>query len=147
MSLLMELRISCYVGHYDSHVGVYIGCRYVVDARGFDYGVCITKLSARLWTHWHRHPRIKYTQTALSAPDPAQINGTTGRYSIVWLQLALNRQLAAGCIQGAELTVDGVYGIKTVKMVAKYWQRKGWLEESEVWSVGRGTVKALGKGG
>ncbi|MDE7325768.1 MAG: hypothetical protein K2N63_05775, partial [Lachnospiraceae bacterium] len=131
---------------YKGHVGVYIGGGYVVEARGFDYGVCITPLKGRPWTHWYKHPRIKYTQTALPAPDPAQINGTTGRYSIVWLQLALNRQLAAGCIQGAELAVDGVYGIKTAKMVAKYWQRKGWSEESEVWSVGRGTVKALGKG-
>ena len=130
---------------FDGHVGVYIGGGYVVEARGFDYGTCLTKLSARPWTHWYKHPRIKYTQTALPAPEPAKVGKATSRYSVVWLQLALNRQLAAGYIQGTALTVDGVYGAKTARVVAEYWRKKNWSKETEVWSVGKNTVKALQK--
>ena len=130
---------------YPGYVGVYIGGGYVVEARGFDYGVCITRLSTRPWTHWYRHNRIKYTDAVLPAPELMQINGTTDRYSVVWLQLALNRQIEAGYIQGAALAVDGVYGAKTAQAVAAYWQRKGWSKEAEVWSMGKGTVKALQK--
>ncbi len=130
---------------YPGHVGVYIGGGYVVEARGFDYGVCITQLKSRPWTHWYRHNRIKYVDAALTTPEPAQINGTTSRYSVVWLQLALNQQLVAGYIQGTMLDVDGVYGAKTARTVAEYWQRKGWSKEVEVWSIGKGTVKALQK--
>jgi hypothetical protein len=34
------------------HVGMYIGAGQVIEARGADYGVVITKLSDRAWTHW-----------------------------------------------------------------------------------------------
>ena len=150
------------------HVGVYIGGGYVVEARGFDYGVCLTKLSERPWTHWYRHPKIRYAGTALPAPSPAKVGKTTDKYSIVWFQLALNRQIAAGELAGARpaagqlrenrqgmpaaggsfpepLTVDGVYGSKTAAAAAAYWQRKGWSKKAEVWSVGENTVKALAR--
>lgn len=45
---------------YKGHVGVYIGGGKVIEARGFNYGVCITNLSARPWTHWYEHPEIEY---------------------------------------------------------------------------------------
>ncbi len=127
------------------HVGVYIGGGYVVEARGFEYGVCLTKLPERPWTHWYRHPKIRYAVKALPAPSPMKVGKTTGRYSIVWLQLALNRQIAAGYITGPALAVDGVYGSKTAKAAAAYWQRKGWSKKAEVWSVGANTVKALAR--
>lgn len=130
---------------YKGHVGIYIGGGYVVEARGFDYGVCITQLKSRPWTHWYRHNRIKYVDAALTTPEPAQINGVTDRYSVVWLQLALNKQIKADYIQSAELTVDGVYGAKTARAVAEYWCKRGWSKENEVWGVGKGTVKALQK--
>lgn len=132
---------------YPGHVGVYIGGGYVVEARGFDYGVCITRLSTRLWTHWYRHPKIRYTGTALPAPSPAKVGRQTGRYSIVWLQLALNRQIAAGYIDSVvPLTVDGEYGRKTANAAGAYWRKKGWTKKLEVWSVGKNTVKALQRG-
>lgn len=130
---------------YPGHVGVYIGGGYVVEARGFDYGVCLTRLTARPWTHWYRHNRIKYTDTALPMPESAQINKVTSRYSIIWLQLALNRQIAAGNIKGEILDVDGVYGSRTAAITAVYWQHKGWTEKTEVWGVGKNTIKALGR--
>lgn len=45
---------------YPGHVGVYAGSGKVIEARGFDYGVCITDLSKRPWTHWYKHPMIDY---------------------------------------------------------------------------------------
>ena len=130
---------------YPGHIGVYIGGGYVVEARGFDYGVYLTELSERPWTHWYRHPRIKYEKTALPVPGPQKVGKETGWYSIVWLQLALNRQIAAGDIAGPALTVDGVYGDRTAKAVAAYWQKKGWSAKTEVWGVGANTVKALAR--
>lgn len=131
---------------YKGHVGVYIGGGYAVEARGFNYGVCITKLSARPWTHWYRHPKVKYAGDVLPAPCPAKVGRTTDRYSVVWLQLALNRQITFGYIEGALLDVDGIYGSKTAAAAAAYWQRKGWTKKGEVWGVGKSTIRALGKG-
>ncbi len=34
------------------HVGIYIGNGEVIEARGVDYGVVVTKLSSRAWTHY-----------------------------------------------------------------------------------------------
>lgn len=130
---------------YQGHVGVYIGGGYVVEARGFNYGVCITALKSRPWTHWYKHPQITYADTTLPAPSPAKVSKTTDRYSIVWLQLMLNKQLAAGYITGKALVVDGAYGSKTAAAAAAYWQKKGWTTSAAVWSVGANTIKALQK--
>ena len=35
-----------------THVGVYIGNGYVIEAKGHAYGVKKTKLSSGSWTHW-----------------------------------------------------------------------------------------------
>lgn len=130
---------------YKGHVGVYIGGGYVVEARGFDYGTCITALKNRPWTHWYKHPKISYSGTALPTPSPQKVNKSTDRYSVVWLQLALNRQIREGYITGKALTVDGVYGSNTAKIVGAFWRKKGWTTKNEVWGVGKNTLKALSK--
>lgn len=53
---------------FDGHVGVYIGNGEVIEARGFDYGVVKTKLSARPWKRWGKCPYITYE----AAKKPAQ---------------------------------------------------------------------------
>lgn len=128
---------------YPGHVGIYIGGGYVVEAKGFDYGVCLTALKSHPWTHWYKHPRIKYSSKVMLTPSPQKIGKTTDIYSVVWLQLALNRQITEGIIQGKPLVVDGVYGIKTAMMAAIYWRNKGWTRKTEVWGVGKNTIKAL----
>ncbi len=45
----------------DGHTGVYIGSGYVVEARGFNYGVVKTPLNSRGWTSWGKCPWITYT--------------------------------------------------------------------------------------
>ena len=45
---------------YKGHVGVYIGGGYVIEARGFNYGVVKTALKERKWTDWYKNPFINY---------------------------------------------------------------------------------------
>ncbi len=42
------------------HVGVYVGNKKVIEARGFNYGVVETALEKRGWTHWGKCPWITY---------------------------------------------------------------------------------------
>lgn len=42
------------------HVGVYAGNGQVVEARGADYGVVVTRLADRAWTHWGRLKWLEY---------------------------------------------------------------------------------------
>ena len=58
------------------HVGIYIGNGYVIEARGFDYGVVKTLLKDRNWTHWGKCPYITYTDTKPIKND----SGTTVIY-------------------------------------------------------------------
>ena len=53
------------------HVGVYVGGGYVVEARGFSYGVQRNKLSARSFTAWGLCPYIEYTAEELAAAKAA----------------------------------------------------------------------------
>lgn len=46
--------------HKSGHVGIYIGNGEVIEARGHDYGVVITKLSSRNWKNWAKIPGLKY---------------------------------------------------------------------------------------
>lgn len=62
--------------HMDGHVGVYIGNGEVVEARGIDYGVVITKLTERPWKNWGKLPGVEYTKPA------------TVPKSITWAELA-----------------------------------------------------------
>lgn len=50
------------------HVGLYIGAGQVIEARGADYGVVITKLSERPWTHYGMASHIVFDVPAEEAP-------------------------------------------------------------------------------
>jgi hypothetical protein len=45
---------------FDGHVGIYIGKGLVIEAKGHAYGVVITALDSRPWTHWGYCPWIEY---------------------------------------------------------------------------------------
>jgi len=73
----------------DGHVGVYVGNGDVIEARGFDYGVCKTKLKDRPWKNWGMHLMIDYgkvdapaqtTSTSMptGAPRPTLKKGSKG---------------------------------------------------------------------
>lgn len=53
------------------HVGVYIGGGYAIEARGFNYGVVKTKVSARGWKNWSFMPSslLEYDTMDGNVPD------------------------------------------------------------------------------
>lgn len=51
-----------------THVGVYIGNNEVIEARGADYGVVVTKLSSRSWTHCGTFKWIVYDLSDKNSP-------------------------------------------------------------------------------
>lgn len=57
------------------HIGVYVGGGYVVEARGFSYGVQRNKLSARGFKYWGVCPYIEYTAEEITLAQAA-VNGT-----------------------------------------------------------------------
>lgn len=44
------------------HVGVYIGGGEAIEARGTEYGVVLTKIADRGWTHWLEYPGLLYVR-------------------------------------------------------------------------------------
>lgn len=62
---------------FDGHVGVYIGNGEVIEARGFDYGVVKTKLSARPWKRWGLCPWITYPSDEKPAESPKKAETAT----------------------------------------------------------------------
>lgn len=128
------------------HFGVYIGGGYVVEAKGIDYGVCITRLSDTKWLKWFDHPWITYKENRL--PDPTKkICKSSSIYDIVWLQIQLNYQIMAKHIDVPKLTVDGQYGAKTEKAVSaikEYLRGTKWYESGSGASVGTKVIKYLG---
>lgn len=57
------------------HIGVYVGDGYVVEARGFAYGVQRNKLSKRAFTQWGLYPYVEYTPEQVALAEAA-MNGT-----------------------------------------------------------------------
>ncbi|KAL0221144.1 hypothetical protein RCL1_000998 [Eukaryota sp. TZLM3-RCL] len=46
------------------HIGYYVGNGTVIESRGTRYGVVLTQLKERPWTHWFKHRHIKYNTFA-----------------------------------------------------------------------------------
>jgi cell wall-associated NlpC family hydrolase len=113
---------------FKGHVGVYIGNGLVAEARGFDYGVCITKLEERQWTHLYKHNSISY-DPADSVPT-SDITPTSRVTDILWLQWRVG-----------EVT-DGKYGPDTAEAYRNFTRYKGWQQPTG-WYVGKNGIKAL----
>lgn len=126
---------------YPGHVGVYIGYGLVVEAKGFDDGTVITKLSDRPWTHWYEHKEIEIVSDKLEVPSEPIIK-TSEVYNIVWLQIMLNQQILRGRIKCKELVVDGKYGDKTASAIRLWQAYKKWTVGTGFF-VGVNTIKSL----
>lgn len=45
---------------FNNHIGIYVGNGNVIEARGFNHGVQLTRLSQRPWREWSECPFIAY---------------------------------------------------------------------------------------
>lgn len=127
---------------YKGHVGVYIGNGEVIEARGFDYGVVKTKLSARKWTHWYKFSEIEYKAEATPAPAPAPAEKKEEKgANTVTIELEVLRKGSKGAQvatlqrllsalgyrgrNGLKLDIDKSFGANTEYAVRSYQSNKG----------------------
>ena len=83
------------------HVGIYVGNGEVVEARGHQYGVVVTKLSDRPWKHWGKCPFITYD-------TPSTIRIKQGTWN-VRVGPGTNFKPIAIVKGGTEITYDRTY--------------------------------------
>lgn len=100
--------------HKSGHIGIYVGDGLVVESRGTDYGVVLTKLEKRPWTGWGKLADVAYPETPVQKPTLRR--GSKGE-AVENLQETLNKKM------GSALKIDGKFGPKTQKAV-KTFQKK-----------------------
>ena len=90
-----------------SHVGVYVGDGYVVEATGHARGVVKTKLAGRGWGLWGKPRWISYEATATPA-QPAQTASQATASALTVTGLPLLRYGDKGeCVRSAQLLLIG----------------------------------------
>lgn len=100
------------------HVGVYVGAGYVVEARGFSYGVQRNKLSARAFKHWGMCPYVEYTAGEIALAQEAA-NGTKTPVTATTEKAEQDSTQTAGTPEKAEKTSKTesvVYDMKTLRV-------------------------------
>ena len=120
-----------------SHVGVYIGGGYVVEARGHAYGVVKTQLSTRGWSLWGMPDWIKYDTEKKEYTDYFSELSEHDKESILKLPTiskGTKEHGYAGALQmllvfygSVSIEVDGDFGTKTQGALIK-WQSDHNLE-------------------
>ena len=90
-----------------SHVGVYVGGGYVVEATGHARGVVKTKLAGRGWGLWGKPRWISYTDAATPA-QPAQTTTQATASALTVTGLPLLRYGDKGeCVRSAQMLLIG----------------------------------------
>lgn len=108
------------------HVGVYVGGGYVVEARGYAYGVQRNKLSSRAFTHWGMCPYVEYTAGEIAIAQAA-VNGTEMPSGAVAAKPVENSTPATATPekgQNKAQTESVVYNMKTLRTGDKGTQVK-----------------------
>lgn len=112
----------------DSHVGVYIGDGYCIEAKGHAYGVVKSKVADRPFTKWGKLPPsfVTYTERPkkCSVTLPVLYKNSTGE-AVKSLQALLD-------VQGYGLQIDGAYGSKTETAVKDFKKKNGLGSTDEV---------------
>lgn len=90
-----------------SHVGVYVGDGYVVEATGHARGVVKTKLAGRGWGLWGKPRWISYEAAATPAqPEQATTQATASALNVTDLPL-LRYGDKGECVRSAQLLLTG----------------------------------------
>ncbi len=123
------------------HIGIYIGGGLVVEARGYKYGVVITKLSSRPWTHWGKIKDVEYDTVTVDKPALiiSKLLKYTSRKTCDPQVIALQERLKElGYYDGK---IDGWFGSGTRNAV---WSFQDDVHIGVDGKVGPETTKALG---
>ena len=114
------------------HIGVYIGKGDVIESRGVDYGVVMTRLADRAWTSWVMCPSITYggesdmvLQKGCPDGQPVynyqiickKLGGQIGSFDDMVLVDAAGVPLKTGC--------DGSYGSTMVIVTNEFCKKYG----------------------
>lgn len=122
---------------FSGHVGVYIGNGYVIEARGFNYGVVKTRLKDRPWKSWGKCPYIKYitepknttankTETTSKGDNKVNVKLDVLQKGSKGEQVkALQRMLYAMGYELGNNPIDGDFGTKTDDAVRSYQKKNG----------------------
>lgn len=119
------------------HVGVYLGNGRVAEARGFDFGTVISKLSDRPFTHWFQEVGISYDQQPTPTPGGGfdvkvktlkrNADGSAMVDPNVLVFQSMMNTLKIRDDEGKELVCDSHYG-KRSEQACKRFQRLKKLE-------------------
>ena len=144
---------------FSGHVGVYIGGGYVIEARGHDYGVVKTKLSARPWKNWGKCPWITYGEATAPKKETVTVK-VSNKNKISAAILAWQKAAIADGYKFPKYGADGQWGseceevakkaivkkrlIYTNKNLTKIVQKAIGLKDSQIdGKCGTGTVTAI----
>lgn len=108
---------------FPGHVGVYIGGGYVVEARGHDYGVVKTKLSARPWKNWGKCPWITYGEATSSKKGTVTVK-VTNKNKISATIFAWQKAAIADGYKFPKYGADGQWGAECEAVAKKAICRK-----------------------
>ena len=116
----------------DGHMGVYIGAGEVIEARGHKYGVVKTKLSARPWTAWGKHPDIDYDEVetapvvkTVSIDLPVLKKGAKSDTVKTVQQILIAKGYKMMSASGKEYGADGSFGGATELALKAYQEDNG----------------------
>ena len=144
---------------FDGHVGVYVGNGYVVEARGFKYGVVKTKVAGRGWTDWAYLPSflLQYDGVKVENKEEPKVEPVVKTYKLGERLLKKTSPMMTGN-DVKELqsnlntlsyncgTADGQFGSKTEEAVKKFQKIQGLVVDGQYGAKSHAAmVEALNK--
>lgn len=122
------------------HIGVYIGDGKVIEARGYKYGVVVSKLSTQKWTNWGRLKNVRYIEPAEPKPEFTRVLQYKARDIMRGEDVKALQKLLTKANQ-APGQPDGSFGPKTRGAVKSFQRAKKLKVDGK---AGEKTITALG---
>ena len=138
----------------NGHIGIYIGNNLVVEARGYAYGVVVSKVSANSWTYWGKLKDVEYGGGASAGtPETPEATAPPTNWTVSRLLKKTSPLMSGTDVKNVQKALiakgyscgssgaDGKYGDDTVAAVKKFQKAKGLSVDGQ---AGKNTVTALG---
>lgn len=118
--------VFCWNGTKYSHVGLYVGGGYVIEAAGSSQGVIQSKITNAKWKYWGELKGVTMNMTEKpEAADserkenrPTLRKGIRGEYVTLLQTMLVNRGYSLG-------NVDGIFGARTDTAVREFQKASG----------------------